>query len=328
MPSDVAEPNMSPDEIEGVRQRVRLAMSERKLTGTEVARQSGVAYGTWSSWFGGTYKGRNAHVAEQTQHWLNGLEAHERTRALAPRAPAFVPTPTAETFLATLEHAQHMPEFVVITGTPGIGKTSAARWYAARNPNVWMLTAQPSLSSPRALLDKLGDALSVQERGLASIRVSDAISRKMSGSGGLALIDEAQHLSSQTLDELRTFHDLAGIGIALLGNAAVYSRLEGGTRAAHYAQLFSRVGMRVHRKRALAADIDKLLDAWTVQGKSERRLLHAIANKPGALRNLTKTLRLAHMLAGGEGAEQMGESHIQLAWERIGSTANVVPEAE
>jgi hypothetical protein len=36
------------------------------------------------------------------------------------------------------------------------------------------------------------------------------------------------------------FLDQAGIGIALLGNETVYARLEGGTRAAQYAQLFIR----------------------------------------------------------------------------------------
>jgi DNA transposition AAA+ family ATPase len=327
MPSDVAEPTMSPEDIETVRARVRATMTERRMAMTDVARQVGIAYGTFSSWMGNTYKGRNAHIAEQTQHWLNGLEAQERTRAMAPRAPAFVPTPTSEAVIATLEHAQYMPELVVITGAPGVGKTSAARWYAARNPNVWMLTGEPTMSSPRALLDTLAEALMVQERGLSSLRLSGALARKMTDTNGLILVDEAQHLTSQTLDQLRKFHDQVGIGIALLGNESVYARLEGGTRSAQYAQLFSRVGMRLQRPHALKGDIDKLLDAWGIPGKDERALLHAIAKKPGALRNVTKVVRMAHMLAGGEGAEQMGDSHIRLAWERLSSGAPLPGEA-
>lgn len=327
MPSDVAEPNMSPEDIEAVRARVRAVMADRKMAMTDVSRQVGIPYGTFSSWMGGTYKGRNGHLAEQTLHWLSGLEAADRTRALAPRAPAFVPTPTANEILATLEHAQHMPEMVVITGAPGVGKTSTGRWYAARNPNVWLLTAEPAMSSPRALMDELAEAIGLQERGLSSQRLSRTLARRMTGSNGLILIDEAQHLTSQTLDQLRMFHDLASIGIALMGNESVYARLEGGTRAAQYAQLFSRVGMRLQRPRALKGDVDSLLDAWGIPGKQERALLLAIAKKPGALRNLTKVVRVAHMLAGAEGAEAVGENHIRMAWERLSSGAALTAEA-
>jgi DNA transposition AAA+ family ATPase len=119
------------------------------------------------------------------------------------------------------------------------------------------------------------------------------------------------------------FLDQAGIGIALLGNETVYARLEGGTRAAQYAQLFSRVGMRLARPRALKGDIEKLLDAWEIGGREERALLLAIAKKPGALRNLTKVVRMAHMLAGAEGAERVAEAHLRMAWERLSSGASL-----
>ncbi|MBR0681950.1 AAA family ATPase [Roseomonas eburnea] len=327
MPSDAFEPQMSPEEIEAVRVRIRATMAERKMAMTDVSRQVGIPYGTFSSWMGGTYKGRNASIAEQVMHWLNGLEAADRTRALAPRAPAFVATPTADAILATLEHAQYMPEMVVVTGAPGVGKTSSARWYAARNANVWMITAEPTMSSPRALLDELAEAIGVTERGLSSQKLSRSLGKRMTGSQGLILIDEAQHLTSQTLDQLRMFHDQAGIGIALLGNESVYARLEGGTRAAQFAQLYSRVGMRLQRPRALKGDVEKLLDAWGVAGKEERTLLQTIAKRPGALRNLTKALRMAHMLAGAEGAEAMGENHIRMAWERLSSGATLTAEA-
>lgn len=327
MPSDTTEPVMSPDEVEAVRARVKATMAERKMAMTDVSRQVGIPYGTFSSFMGGTYKGRNAALAEQTLHWLNGLEAADRTRALAPRAPAFVPTPTAEAILATLEHAQYMPELVVVTGAPGVGKTSSARWYAARNPNVWLITAEPTMSSPRALLDELAEAIGVTARGVSSQQLSRSLGRRMAGSQGLILIDEAQHLTSQTLDQLRMFHDQAGIGIGLLGNEAVYARLEGGTRAAQYAQLFSRVGMRLARPRALKGDVEKLLDAWEIAGKAERDVLLAIAKKPGALRNLTKVVRMAHMLAGADGAERVAEAHLRMAWERLSSGAPLSGEA-
>jgi DNA transposition AAA+ family ATPase len=320
MPSDAFETAISPEEQEAIRARIRAVMAERKMAITDVARQVGIPYGTFSPWMGGKYQGRGDRIAEQALRWLNSLEVADRTRAMAPRAPAFVMTPTAEAFIATLEHAQYMGELVVITGAPGVGKTSTARRYAVR-PNVWMITAEPTMSSPRALLDELADALGVTARGMSSQQLSRSLGKRMAGSTGLILIDEAQHLTSQTLDQLRMYHDQAGVGIALMGNENIYARLEGGTRAAQYAQLFSRIGMRLARPRPLKDDVERLLDAWEIPGKEERALLRATAKKPGALRNLTKVLRMAHMLAGQDGAEALTEAHIRMAWEQLTSGA-------
>ena len=327
MPSDVAEPIMSPEDMDAIRGRVRAVMTERKITQAEIARQIGMPSGTFTNWMGRTYKGRNERVADQVLSWLNSLETQERTRALQPRAPAFVPTKTAEAIIATLEHGQYTPDLVVVTGVPGLGKTSAALWYASSHPNVWMLTAEPAMSSPNALLYALNEQLRVEPAGVSTLRMSQSLARKMVGSQGLILIDEAQHLTSPTLDQLRKFLDVVGIGIALLGNDHVYARLEGGARSAQYAQLFSRVGMRLRRPRVLKEDIEALLDAWGVQGTAERKLLHQIAHKPGALRNVNKVVRMAHLMAGGEGAEAMAEGHIRMAWERLSGGAALQAEA-
>ncbi len=315
------------DEMDALRQRIRGAMAERGLAMTDVARQVGIPYGTFSSWMGNTYRGRQNPIAEQAGHWLKGLQAADRTRALAPKAPGFLNTPTAQAILATLEHAQYMPEFVVITGSPGVGKTSAGRAYAQRNTNVWLVTAEPTMSTPRAVLEELAEAIGVPSRGMSTQQLSRSLTKRMTGSQGLILIDEAQHLTSQTLDQLRMFYDLADIGIGLMGNEAVHARLEGGARAAQFAQLFSRVGMRLARPRALKGDIEQLMDAWDIAGKEERAMLLAIAKRPGALRNLTKVLRMAHMLAGADGAEAVAEPHIRMAWERLSSGAALTAEA-
>lgn len=323
MPSDV----IDVDEMNAVRERIRAAMKDRKLAMTDVARQIGIPYGTFSSWMGDTYRGRQQPIAEAAENWLRGLNTADRTRALAPKAPGFLPTPTAEAILATLEHAQYMPEFIVITGAPGVGKTTSARAYSARNTNVWMVTAEPTMSTPRAVLEELAEAIGVPARGLSTQQLSRALTRRMKGSQGLILIDEAQHLTSQTLDQLRMFYDLADIGIALIGNEAVHARLEGGARAAQFAQLFSRVGMRLARPRALKGDIEQLIDAWDVTGKDERAMLANIAKRPGALRNLTKVLRMAHMLASADGAEAVTDAHIRMSWERLSANAPLAQEA-
>lgn len=303
---------------ETVRAQVRAVMAADGMTMTAVAKEAEIAYGTFSAWMGGSYAGRGERVAEASARWLEARKAASRTRALAPAVPDFQMTPAAESFFSLFEHAQYVPDFVILSGSAGVGKTSAACAYKGRTPNVWVMTAEPCLATTRALLDELRQVLGVEERYSAQT-ISRAVVQKLRASGGLLIVDEAQHLATGALDQLRTLHDKAGVGVALVGNETVYARLEGAARQPAYAQLFSRVGMRVARPRPERADVEALLDAWRVSGDRERKLLHVIARKPGALRGLTKTLKIAHMLAGAAG-EALEAKYLLAAWSRLSST--------
>ena len=319
MPSDtVKDLLMTPEEVDAVRAEVRQVMEGEGLPGTAVAKESGVAYGTFSSWLGNTYNGRNDRIAAEVRKWLVSRLVRQQTQAMAPSAPRFVSTPTAEAFLAIFQHAQHMPDFAVVTGAPGVGKSSAACHYTRSNPNVHKITAKPSLSSQRAMLDELSRVVGTFQGGNPN-RVQRALVTKLRGSGALLMVDEAQHLSSVALDELRSIHDEAEVGVVLVGNPTVFGKLEGQGRRTEFAQLFSRVGMRLARPKPQKGDIDALLDAWAVEGGAERQLLHVIARKPGALRGMTKALKLAHMLAAVERAKPH-VGHIKEAYERLSAS--------
>lgn len=294
------------DDAERTRLALRQVMTAEGLNMTQVGKLSGIAYGTLSAWVGGTYQGRSDRVASQVQRWMDAHKSKAATRATVPNAPPFQMTASAEAFKGVFAHAQHMVDFGVISGGPGVGKTITARDYRERTPNVWMITAEPCFSTPRSMLDDLAEKLGVTERSSGQ-RVSREIVRKLSDSGGLLIVDEAQHLSTVTLDQLRTIHDLASVGIVLIGNEAVYSRVEGTARTPAYAQLYSRVGVRLQRPRPQKRDVDVLLDAWGIAEMPVRRLLHTIARKPGALRTLTKCLRMGFMLAAAEAAGEAGD---------------------
>jgi DNA transposition AAA+ family ATPase len=177
-----------------------------------------------------------------------------------------------------------------------------------------MVTGIPSAASTHAMLEMIIGVMGIQEG--APNRRSGAIVRRPPPTRGLIVVDEAQHLTSAALDELRSLHDAAEIGLALVGNETVFARIDGGGRKAQFAQVFSRIGMRIARAKSTARDVDALLDAAGIAGAPERKLLRAIASKPGALRAVAKTLRVAHMLAAEEGAP-IAESHLLAAWERL-----------
>ncbi|MFG1466671.1 AAA family ATPase [Xanthobacter sp. DSM 24535] len=305
--------------LDHVREEVRLIMTTEGLTQVEIAKEAGIAYGTFTPWMGGTYKGDNSGIAAKVSRWLETRRERERTAMVLPTAPGFVRTPTASAMLDLFAFAQSAPDFVVAVGGAGIGKTTAIEEYQKRSSNVFVVTAEPCLSSPNNLLSAVADAVGVVER--STNRVSRAVVARLKNAAALIIIDEAQHLESKALDQLRTVHDLAKCGIAIAGNESVFGRLQGGeARGAQFAQLHSRVGMRIVQPKARAKDICEILAAWGIDGAAPAgQLLKEIGRKPGALRNLTKTLRLAGMFASSSG-EGLGPNHIRQAWGQLSSS--------
>ncbi|WP_425063223.1 AAA family ATPase [Pyruvatibacter mobilis] len=305
-------------EIEDTRKRVTGIIEMESLTQADVARQAGIAYGTFTGWYRGHYKGDNDKVTGQVSIWLADRETRKRTAASITRAPDFQPTRSAKEFMDALHFAQVMPEISVVAGAAGIGKTTACHEYAAAAPNVWVATMNPTTSTCGAMQHELIHVLGVVERSAA--KFARAIGAKLEGTGGLLIIDEAQHLKPEALDFLRSIYDRYNIGIALVGNETVYGRLEGNGGKAQFAQLFSRIGVRVTRSKPLASDMCKLIDAWGVTDAEEKRFLKAVAAKPGALRTMTKCLQLASMLAAGEEKER-SLRHLKAAWEKLSPNA-------
>jgi DNA transposition AAA+ family ATPase len=317
--SDTEMEEISAEDQEAVRAEVRRVAGGTSMT--VVAKQAGIPYGTFSAWIGGTYTGNNGRIAQAARRWLHAQATGTAARAAMPVAPGYIETPTAKAFFSALEFAQFTPDFVVVSGGAGVGKTTTVGRYKATHPNVTVLTCEPAFQTPRMMLDRLAMQLGMTEK-YRSQMLSFAIQRRLAGTEALVVLDEAQHLRSDAMDQLRTLHDLTGVGFALVGNETVYGRIEGHAREAQFSQLYSRVGMRVSKPTCQKGDISAILDAWEIEGADERKMLTAIASKPGALRGMTKTLRLAVFLSRGE---PVTAEKIRMAWQRISST-NLIAE--
>lgn len=322
--SEAARARMTPDALarhDALRAEVRGIAEAGGRTMKAISIEVGIPYGTFSGWIGGTYAGRVDRLDDDVAKWLASRTAAAAKRAEMPTGPGFVETQAASLFLAAFEHAQHAPDLALVSGAAGVGKTTAANAYRARSSNVWIITGEPCLGTPRMMLDEIGEQLGVTVYG-ASHKLSRAIVARLRGTRGLLIVDEAQHLRTEVLDQLRTLHDLAEIGVALVGNERVHSRVEGGARSPEFAQLFSRVGMRTVRPKPTKGDIEALLDAWGVEDGEARKLLAVVARKPGALRSMIKTLRMARMHATAAG-ETLTASTVQMAYEQL--SAQMLP---
>lgn len=307
-------------DIDQVRRECQEVIEANNYSKADVSRLSGVAYSTLAAWLDGTYSGNNAKVTEKMRVWLDSQVEHNKARMIVPDMPGYIATPSAVGFCTTLQFAQIMSDIGVIVGGAGIGKTQAANEYAKRNPNVWLVTMRPTSSSKRRSLRKIARTLRIDGSGSDDV-LADQIAERINGTGGLLIIDEAQHLVAEALDEIRSIYDEANetCGIALIGNESVYARIEGG-RTEQHSQIYSRFGDRILQPKARQGDVDMLLDAWGVTDPQEIKFLRMIARKPGALRVMCKTLRLAGILASG-GGEARSLGHIDAAYKRLSASS-------
>lgn len=306
-------------EISEIRLACQTVMEAEGYSQADVSRLAGIKYGTFTGWFKGTYAGNNSKVAGEVQIWLSSLGEKKRAVSTVPRLPDYVETKSTIEFMSTLQFAHVLPEIAIIAGGAGISKTTACEQYTRSNRNVWLATMDPSSEGTHGMLLELAEVMGVTEK--SPTKLAKAIVRRVEGTNGLIIIDEAQHLSTKALDQARSIYDRARgtVGMVLVGNETVYQRLEGNGRKADFAQLFSRVGVRVTQSRPRAEDMCALIKAWDVSDPEEIKLLKAIGRKPGALRGMTKCLQLATLLANGAGV-QRDIKHIRMAWERHSSS--------
>ncbi len=283
-----------------LRDEMRAIMSaDKRLSQAVVARESGVSSAAFNQWLNGNYSGSNEAVETKLRMWIEAHQARIAADDQLPAAPDYVDTPTAARVVAALGYAQIAGDIAVAYGAAGLGKTTACLRYRTSRPNVWIATMDPACAGVVTCLQEICDAIGVPDTGGARA-MARAIAKRVRDTHGLLVIDEAQHLSVAALDQVRSIHDSTGIGIALVGNEGVYARMAGGRNAAALDRLFSRIGKRLALRKASDSDIKALVKAWGISDPKCLPTLMEIAKRAGALRTLTKTLRLASMQAAAE----------------------------
>lgn len=311
----------SPADEVAIRDEVRTIKDAEGASWDGLGRESGVASSTLAAFVAGTYKGDNRRVAADLQRWLFTRRERERTVAVLPKAPDFLMTPTAKDIFSALSFAQAATDFTVLIGSAGIGKTTALEAYAKQAANVWMVTADSLSEKAASIMSVLAEKIGVQER--RSAFVGRAISDRVRGTGGLVIIDEAQHLDAKAFDQLRTtVLDLGRCGIAVSGNESMLVKLQGSaqTRQQAFAQLHSRVGMKKPQHAAKPGDITMMLDGWAITSPEVRAVLTAVARKQGAIRIMNKVIQLAAFI-GAAGAAGITTQHVEMAWKQLASGA-------
>lgn len=287
--------------VDEVRRRLQAHVRETGLSQREVARRVDVSATAINAWLQAKYRGDSARLAERIDRYLQaGLDV-ELLGEEEVELPPLVMTEAAASVLTIAKYAREMRDIAVLYGNPGVGKTIALRHFRAQNEgSVVMVTAAPHHHSTAGILVELSRAMGLPEppRSRLLLVVFRDLERVLSSGRYTVIIDEAQHLSLDALEEIRSLHDATGAPFILSGNRDVHDRLHGGGSRG-FAQLFSRVAIAVEIRgrvrpedvRELAADVE--LDDASVA------YLARVGQRGGALRSVSKTLRLASILADG-----------------------------
>jgi len=229
-------------------------------------------------------------------------DAAEPVQALAFDAPEpqCVETPTHKKIYHACAHA-HRGDLVLVYGAGGVGKSTALIRYAEQHQKYGHQAHYFSLhgiKTPAAMLQAIAEVLRVPGafgayRNVPLLRaLADALSPDE-----VLLADECSSLRPDALDLMRHFLDERGTGILLSGNELVYEVISGKNRRAHFSQLDSRVGMKVHLPHSTKADANAVLSEWGVADNEGRQYGQQIALGVGGLRRLCRVLRLARMSA-------------------------------
>ncbi|WP_244428901.1 ATP-binding protein [Bartonella vinsonii] len=188
----------------------------------EVARRIGMPDGTFSQWYAGSYAGQLGKQNAKVQQWVEVLKETAGLLEKIPEKPAFQRNRIASEIIDTLTLAQSTGDMVMITLDAGSGKTETCRHYRATRPHVYLVTASPHTRSVHGILNDMAAELEVVEYN--PTRLTRAIGKKLErvGSGTLLIVDEAQNLTDEAINQLRHFVDINGTGLALVGNDEIF----------------------------------------------------------------------------------------------------------
>ncbi|AKL43332.1 TPA: AAA family ATPase [Serratia marcescens] len=303
--------------FEEIRTAITEILDTTDFTSAQLAREAGLSAARFSQFLGNTYKGDNKKVADALAIWLKNYHAK---RDHLPAMPEFVQTPTVLQIWGAFQYAQLARCITVIHGNPGVSKTTAVREFVVGRPNVWTIKASKSRASVLECLFDLALAVGIDQPICRRGALSRQILQRLSRTGGLLIIDEADVLEYDTLEEIRILQEETDIGLALIGNHNIYKRMTGNnSRNVDFARLFSRIAKRVVINQPRKGDIEAVAKAWGLVD-NERDLIHWLAKQPGALRITFFVLRLAATFAQAQ-REPMSEVHIKAAMKDLGCDA-------
>ena len=206
-------------------------------------------------------------------------------------------THTVDDIIMAVSFAEAAGDISLIYGDAGLGKTVSLKKYVSLHPDTIYVELKDCDKSTKGVCEKILFNIGKELHGVDRLLV-DTITDYLTNNPRLIIIDEAQHLSIRALENLRAINDSTETGIVLCGNPTVYDRMHGRGQA-HFAQLYSRIGIRRHIIEPDLEDITKIFLNYGLD-KESLLYLHKLALQRGGIRNCVKVLNIALQLRDDE----------------------------
>lgn len=220
-----------------------------------------------------------------------------------------VHTQTVDDIIMAVSFAKAAGDISLIYGDAGLGKTISLKEYVSSHSDVIYIELKDCDKSTKGVCEKILSCIGKEQRGADRVLV-DTIIDYLSDNPNLIIIDEAQHLSIRALENLRAINDSTETGIVLCGNPTVYDRMHGRGQA-HFAQLYSRIGIKRHIVEPTLKDITDIFQPYDLD-KESILYLHKLALQRGGIRNCVKVLNIALRFKSIE-KEPLNIDHLQSA---------------
>lgn len=243
----------------------------------------------------------------------------EAQKGIIFKIPDFVETPTAKKVMDTLLFARSFSAMVPIVLGPGMGKTTCIDRAMSIWPGTFKATMRTSIRSPNSMMRSLARQLGIKASNAEDRIDSIGLKVKRDERETLLMVDEAQSLSEDAINELRYLKDVYKVGIALLGNADLNAHCGGLVPREGYGQIHRRMTKRITELKPHSKDIATYIAACGFEDKERVQLLTAIGKKPGAIGQIVETLKLASVLAARDPeAIEISADDIRRAWNNRG----------
>jgi DNA transposition AAA+ family ATPase len=285
-----------------------------ELSNTEVAKRADIPLSTYSEAKRFTYSGNYGPIAAKLRRWITSEETRLETDAAGLPELGFVETSMARKMLTAMKFAQSRPAMVLCTLGAGLGKTMTLKHFEQTTPHALRVVIEPTEGRPAPAIRKIAAAYEVT--GFHTTPLLAELKRRVSRDSGrqpVLLVDEAQNLSNEAVNQLRFLLDEAGCGIVLAGNEDLMARYSLAATREGYGQIHRRIFMRVHIKVAPIEDIDLILGRLRITDEAIIRLCRQIGTRVGGLGQVVETLEFASQLAFGHG-RAIAAADVKAAW--------------
>ena len=235
----------------------RSFIKTNNLTQGQICRTlSGVSTGQLSQFLNGYYKGKEDELIEKLQKYMNSFSIKSSQKKEEVEIKKTIDFELAEFIV---DEALVGKEMVVLYGDAGTGKTTFAKAYANKHPEVKLIELTTGVTI-KYLLQQMCEAININPE----ITIPETITKialTMKTNDVTFMFDEAEHLTVKALETIRRIWDISGYDFPLIfvGTYVLIKTLKGSN--GELLQLFSRSSGK-HEFKGLRYDEKNQIDEF------------------------------------------------------------------